>query len=121
MVTRKLRVQRNDHKWQKVWAMEKYKDHRYFNGWWSWKVAGDFKEDWNFGKEKEIFIKWEFVVEVFGTNDKKVKWEVVIFHILVEEKDNKHIVLRGFDFKLIVIMARYIYNVLWGYLFFNGG
>ena len=52
------------------------------------------------------------MVEVFGTNDKKVKWEVVIFHILVEEKDNKHIVLRGFDFKLIVIMARYIYNVL---------
>ena len=51
-------------------------------------------------KQKEAFIKGYVLVEVVGNDGNQVKQKVVIYNIMVEQKENKQIGLRGFYFIL---------------------
>ena len=50
--------------------------------------------------EKLLFIKGGYYVEVSGSEEKKVLWEMSEDHGVEETKDNDSIGLRGFYFNL---------------------
>ena len=50
---------------------------------------------------KENIIECEYMVEVVGSEGKKVLWEVVDNHVIEDPKNNDDMGLRVFDFNFI--------------------